>query len=365
MESAANKSMVTLSQKVATDAVQRAEKHLGNMCQNIGNINVKHGKIRDLADRLAHGCVAYGNEEYGTSLNELHHFAEHVSAVQDYRQAYIDQIQQKVVPILSGYGMKCKSAKNEIKKLEKQQKDEIKKANKIKKANGNMQQQAQHSHELQILSNSVASQTQLMKERVLDFEAQRLQDVKEVLTEYCRIELTYAAKSLEQWSQCMQKVTQMSPDDDIKEFEKLLNPHMTTHAGIGMQSTANALANMSHQQPTLAKSTYNSTTSVPTSHFSASNLPQRPPNQPSNQSISQPSVASINSHQTTVSQAVPPASQNPSLMSQPPQQTTSQVQAFNEQPYETDDTESEYETMSEEEEEEEPQAPTRTAVTGW
>jgi hypothetical protein len=122
-----------------------------------------------------------------------------------------------------------------------------------------------------------------MKERVLDFEAQRLQDVKEVLTEYCRIELTYAAKSLEQWSQCMQKVTQMSPDDDIKvverincrhfylfhfqEFEKLLNPHMTTHAGIGMQSTANALANMSHQQPTLAKSTYNSTTSVPTSHF--------------------------------------------------------------------------------------------------
>jgi len=42
-------------------------------------------------------------------------------------------------------------------------------------------------------------------------------------------------------------------------------------------------------------------------------------------------------------------------MSQPPQQTTSQVQAFNEQPYETDDTESEYETMSEEEEEEEPQ----------
>ena len=55
-----------------------------------------------------------------------------------------------------------------------------------------------------------------MKERVLDFEAQRLKDVKEVLTEYCRIELTYAAKSLEQWSQCMQKVTQMSPDDDIK-----------------------------------------------------------------------------------------------------------------------------------------------------
>ena len=81
-------------------------------------------------------------------------------------------------------------------------------------------------------------------------------------------------------------------------------------------------------------------------------MPQRPPNHPSNQSISQTSVASINSHQTTVSQAVPPASQNPSLMSQPPQQTTSQVQAFNEQPYETDDTESEYETMSEEEEEE-------------
>ena len=119
-----------------------------------------------------------------------------------------------------------------------------------------------------------------MKERVLDFEAQRLKDVKEVITEYCRIELTYAAKSLEQWSQCMQKVTQMSPDDDIKvltsycqalqtfqEFEKLLNPHMTTHAGIGMQSTANALANMSHQQPTLATSTYNSTSSVPMSHF--------------------------------------------------------------------------------------------------
>ena len=65
-------------------------------------------------------------------------------------------MKQKVVPILSGYGMKCKSAKvifyfynpqlmffsqSEIKKLEKQQKDEIKKANKIKKANGNMQQQ--------------------------------------------------------------------------------------------------------------------------------------------------------------------------------------------------------------------------------
>ena len=35
-------------------------------------------------------------------------------------------------------------------------------------------------------------------------------DVKHVLMEYCRIEMTFAAKCLEQWSECYQKIAKVS-----------------------------------------------------------------------------------------------------------------------------------------------------------
>ena len=98
------------------------------------------------------------------------------------------------------------------------------------------------------------SNTEKMKESILKFEEKRLNDVKKHLQdsfyyfrshreirfanfwklvrenrknlqqEYCRLEMTFAAKCLEQWSRCYQDLQNINPGEDLLTFEQLVAP---------------------------------------------------------------------------------------------------------------------------------------------
>ena len=42
--------------------------------------------------------------------------------------------------------------------------------------------------------------------------------------EYCRLEMTFAAKCLEQWSRCYQDLQNINPGEDLLTFEQLVAP---------------------------------------------------------------------------------------------------------------------------------------------
>ena len=58
----------------------------------------------------------------------------------------------------------------------------------------------------------------------MKFEEKRLSDTKKHLMEYCRLEMTFAAKCLEQFSQAYQELAKVAPEEDLIEFEKVVSP---------------------------------------------------------------------------------------------------------------------------------------------
>ena len=69
--------------------------------------------------------------------------------------------------------------------------------------------------------------------------------------------MTFAAKSLEQWSQCYQELENVNPTEDIVAFEKVISPQRLM-ASLGLntrnereQGLVSQLQNTSLQQPKL------------------------------------------------------------------------------------------------------------------
>lgn len=230
---------------------------MGVTCDKMGSINRKQAKIRDRGDELAHNFVEYAVKELPSMQAGLDGFSKHISDVQDYRQAYIDQVDQKVLPILTNYGKKCKDTKKDLKKFETDRNKERKKIDQINKSKSTGQL-AQTQNELGRLTESVKRSTKLLEESILKFEEKRLHDLKQSLMEYCRIEMTFAAKCLEQWSNCYQKMAKVNPGEDMIVFQQSLQPYKLTDRlgvnsiyGNGDGSLATQLQNTSLTQPNL------------------------------------------------------------------------------------------------------------------
>merc|ERR1719228_3209319 len=140
----------------------------------------------------------------------------------------------------------------------------------------NQNQLAQSQNELARLSENVKRSTKFLEESILKFEEKRLCDLKQVLMEYARIEMTFAAKCLENWSQVYQKLNQVNPAEDMIIFQQSLNPRQLTDQlgvnsrfnGMQQQSLTSQLQNTSMTQPTLLTPSGN-----PQSSFQASATP--------------------------------------------------------------------------------------------
>lgn len=243
----ANVTALDVQSRVCNDAIDKAEKYMGAICDKMGSINRKQAKIRDRGDELAHSSVEYAVKELPSMQLGLDGFSKHISDVQDYRQAYIDQVDSKVLPVLIDYGKKCKDTKKDLKKFETDRNKERKKIESRSKAK-NTGQLAQTQNDLGRLTESVKRSTKLLEESILKFEEKRLDDLKHALMEYCRIEMTFAAKCLEQWSNCYQSMAKVNPSEDMIVFQQSLQPYkLTERLGVNTSAYGDARQPLSSQ----------------------------------------------------------------------------------------------------------------------
>jgi len=296
------------SMKITIDqsktAIDRTAKGLGDICSYMSSINSKQAKIRDRGDAMAKSTLEYANTDLPTMQTGLEVFGRTMANVQEYREAYIQSVDQNVITPIHYYDRECKDARTELTKLEKENK-------KYEKTLRNP-----NSPDSAIVRTRVQQSAEKMKTSILEFEGKRLADSKKHLMEYCRLEMTFAAKCLEQFSQCYQELAKVTPEEDLIAFEKILSPQrLMTSLGfnnqrnVREQNLVTQLQNTSLSQPkSLQQSSQQFQSSFASNLRSSSNVSYGTPVQST--ARSQHSANSMQQNETTVTQIQMPSARS-------------------------------------------------------
>jgi len=224
------------------DSVKKVRKHFGALCNDLGSICRRTGKLRDRYDGLAKTCLMFADVEMGTLKKSLTHFAENISAVQDYRQAQIERIERCIVEPLKKYSVECKHTETDLsrhitarKREEKQHEQTLSLRN--KSANDNLTL-SNAELELQKRSIDVARSTQSMEQTIDKFENQKVKDLKKFLREFVKIEMIQHAKSLEILSSAYKDLGDIDEDDHMEKFRNALRPSASMNISDRLELTS-------------------------------------------------------------------------------------------------------------------------------
>ncbi|KAM3828809.1 CBY1-interacting BAR domain-containing protein 2 [Vipera latastei] len=231
--------------QIMESTIANAEKYFGSFCSLMAAYTRKTAKLRDKSDVLVKKLIDYANTENPELRTTVKNFAEDLAKVQDYRQAEVERLEQKVVEPLKMYGVLIKQAKAEIKKFSKARKNEIKQLEKLEKTR---QRSPSNLHvivslaernwvnfflasakQLLLLLLLVESQahkasvdasrtTQQLEETIDEFQKQKLKDIQKIFLEFIGIEMVFHAKALEVYSQAFQTLENYDADKDLEDF---------------------------------------------------------------------------------------------------------------------------------------------------
>ncbi|XP_072168906.1 CBY1-interacting BAR domain-containing protein 1-like [Diadema setosum] len=214
--------------KFVQQRINSVEKHFAELCQDFSAYTRKIARVRDRGDLLSKSILTYAEAEAPSTKTGLTAFAEHISSIQDYRQAQVSRLEFKVVQPLTLYGTACKHAKDDLKSSFAAREKEInqqKKLDKVKqKAPADRQQISQAESKLQKATVDASRSNKALEDQMDAFERKRLQDIKSILSEFVKIEMLFHAKCLETYTDAYQALQSISDEDDLEEFRNSLRP---------------------------------------------------------------------------------------------------------------------------------------------
>ncbi|XP_011422461.3 CBY1-interacting BAR domain-containing protein 2 isoform X1 [Magallana gigas] len=284
-------STITFSEtkaKIIQDRISLAERHFGQLCDDVASFTRKCARLRDKGDQIAKDLVDYTEAETlnPSMVRALSEFASNLSTVQDYRQAQVTRLEARVLTPLANYGLKCKQAKNDIKDGMKVQELEVTQRKKLdrlrQKSPADRAQLTMAETELQKASVKASASTKSLEQLIDKFEEEKLKDLKKIMTDFVNIEMIYHAKALEMYTECFQNIKTFDIEEDIEEFRAKMQPsNSTNRMNMVRSSSYTSLESASEQQPTSSlrqqQSAPNSqnTTPLKSINNSASNSPLR------------------------------------------------------------------------------------------
>ncbi|XP_030831360.1 protein FAM92A isoform X2 [Strongylocentrotus purpuratus] len=214
--------------KFVQQRINAVEKHFAELCQDFSAYSRKLARVRDRGDLLSKSLLTYAEAEAPSTKAGLTNFAEHISSIQDYRQAQVSRLEFKVVQPLTLYGTACKHAKDDLKSSFAAREKEInqqKKLDKVRqKAPSDRQQISQAESKLQKATVDATRSNKALEDQMDAFERKRLQDIKSILSEFVKIEMLFHAKCLESYTDAFQALQSISDEDDLEEFRNSLRP---------------------------------------------------------------------------------------------------------------------------------------------
>uniref|UniRef100_H2ZQF1 Uncharacterized protein n=1 Tax=Ciona savignyi TaxID=51511 RepID=H2ZQF1_CIOSA len=217
--------------KFIEDSVQKVQKYFGLLCNEIGGICRKNGRLRDKYDDFAKTFMEYANTEQGPLKAKLTSFSENVSAIQDYRQAQIERMEGKVLTPLTTYGKECKHTQTDLNTSFKARNREVKQQQQVEtlrnKSPHDRHTITQAEAELQRRTVDVARTTQALADTIDKFEKKKIQDLKKIFSEFVKVEMLFHAKALELYSATYNELQTIDEEEHIELFRNNLRPTST------------------------------------------------------------------------------------------------------------------------------------------
>jgi len=214
--------------KFIEESVKKVERYFGLMCNDVGDVCKKNGSVRDKYDALAKTCMDYSAVEMGSLKQSLTSFAEHISAVQDYRQAQIDRLEQKVLSPLMTYGTEVKHTQSDLNVSFQARRRELKQASQVEnlrnKSPADRHTITQAEVELQKRSLDVARTTRTLEETIDKFESKKVQDLKNCLLDFVKIHVLFHSKALEMYTLAFNDLMNINEEEHLEQFRNTLRP---------------------------------------------------------------------------------------------------------------------------------------------
>nr|XP_002127863.1 protein FAM92A-like isoform X1 [Ciona intestinalis] len=233
--------------KFIEEAVQKVQKYFGLMCNEIGGICRKNGRLRDKYDDFAKTCMEYANVEQGPLKTKLTNFSENISAIQDYRQAQIERIEGKVLTPLTTYGRECKHTQNDLNTSFKARNRELKQHQQVEalrnKSPHDRHTITQAEAELQRRTVDVARTTQTLANTIDKFETKKIQDLKKIFSEFVKVEMLFHAKALELYTNTYNALQTIDEEEHIEMFRNNLRPATAMNERLDIAQSINPGAN--------------------------------------------------------------------------------------------------------------------------
>ncbi|KAL6478770.1 hypothetical protein MHYP_G00122030 [Metynnis hypsauchen] len=257
--------------------ISNAEKYMGQFCSLLAAYTRKTAKLRDKADMLArqlHDFACTEDPELSICLKNL---SEDLAMVQDYRQAEVERLDTRVVTPLKAYGDIVKTKRADLKKFSADRNRELKELHRLEKIRLKNPADRQSIAEVNVqkASSNANRSTRQMEDAIIDFQRQKLEDVKRIFTDFIMVEMLFHSKALEVYTHTFNNMETM---DIHKDLELFRNRIQVTGS---LVETTTSTADMAHYpSPSASTLRLPQYSSPPTSTLRLSQYPSPPPTIP-------------------------------------------------------------------------------------
>ncbi|XP_041125369.1 CBY1-interacting BAR domain-containing protein 2-like [Polyodon spathula] len=208
--------------KIMETTVGHAEKYLGQFCTLMASYTRKTAKLRDKADLVVKQLSDFANTENPELRTCLKSLADDFAMVQDYRQAEVERLENKVVMPLKAYGDIIKEKRADMKKFNSTRNHEMKELEKLEKIRlknpSDRHGISQAEASAQKASAEASRTTRQLAETMNDFQKQKMEDIKKIFSDFLTIEMLFHAKALEVYSSTFQNLENFDMQKDLEMY---------------------------------------------------------------------------------------------------------------------------------------------------
>ncbi|XP_035250984.1 CBY1-interacting BAR domain-containing protein 2-like [Anguilla anguilla] len=210
--------------KMMESSVTNTEKYMGQFCAILAAYTRKTARLRDKADLLVQQLSDFANTEEQELRACLKNLAEDLAMVQDYRQAEVERLEMRVVTPLKAYGDIIKNKRADIKKFNSERNRELKEVQKLDRIRlknpSDRQGISQAESNALKASTNMSRSTRQLEETMIEFQRQKLEDVKGIFSDFLTVEMLFHAKALEVYSSTFQSLQSLDIEKDLEMFSK-------------------------------------------------------------------------------------------------------------------------------------------------
>ncbi|MBN3274454.1 FA92B protein, partial [Polyodon spathula] len=243
--------------------VGHAEKYLGQFCTLMASYTRKTAKLRDKADLLVKQLSDFANTENPELRTCLKSLADDLAMVQDYRQAEVERLENRVVMPLKAYGDIIKQKRADMKKFNSIRNHEMKELEKLEKIrlknpsdrHGIAEASAQKA------SAEASHTTRQLEETMNDFQKQKMEDIKKIFSDFLTIEMLFHAKALEIYSSTFQNLENFDMEKDLETYRSRVHIYDGTIDSMALPTSRSTSSMQRGPSPTRRVS--NTTVSIP------------------------------------------------------------------------------------------------------